>query len=143
MQLYTELETDRLVLRPLTEDDFDRMYLLQSNPEVMRYIGMGKARTKKEARKVFELFLNHQKKWGFSFCTAFEKESGSLIGFIGVVHLALDDNNPEIEVGYWLLPEFWKKGYATEGAKACIKWAFNHLSIEKVVGVTHPDNLAS
>lgn len=143
MQLYTELETDRLILKTLSEDDFDRMYTLQSNPEVMRFIGMGKARTKDEAREIFEKFLNHQKKWGFSFCSAYEKVSGDLIGFVGVIHLALDDNSPEIEVGYWLLPEFWNKGYATEGTKACIEWAFNHLSIDKIVGVTHPDNLAS
>jgi len=133
MENCLELETDRLVIEKLSEEDFDKVYQLQSHPEVMRFIGNGSPKNKEQVRELFDMLLQHQEKHGFSLCPTYEIESGVFIGFSGLVHLALDDTNPDIEVGYWFLPEFWGKGYATEVTKACIRWAFNHLPIDKVV----------
>ncbi len=137
------LETTRLLMKPLKEDDFDKVYQLQSNPDVMRYIGSGKPRTKEHIQRLFQLLLDHQKKHRFTLCPTYEKKSGAFIGFSGLIHLALDDSNPDIEVGYWLLPEFWGKGYATEAVKAWSQWAFDHLSIDVLVGVTQPKHIDS
>ncbi|MEC7838610.1 MAG: GNAT family N-acetyltransferase [Chlamydiota bacterium] len=138
-----ELETERLILRKITETNSKDIYKLQSRPEVMRFIGKGVPRSEEEALSLFKLLLDHQNECGFSLCPTYEKSSGVLIGFAGLVHLECDISNPEVEVGYWFLPEYWGKGYATEAAKACIEWAFTHLSIDKIVGITHPDHKRS
>lgn len=138
-----ELETERLRMRPITQDDYALVHKLQTHPEVMRYIGMGHPKSEIEAQELFHRMHRHQQKHGFSLCPTYEKNSGSFIGFSGLVHLELKDDNPDIEVGYWLLPEYWGNGYATEAATACVNWAFQNLPIDSLVGITHPDNQRS
>ncbi len=53
------------------------------------------------------------------------------------------DNTEEIEVGYRLLKKFWSQGYATEMSKALIEYGFNQMKLDKIVGITHPENFAS
>ncbi len=137
------METDRLIINPISENDFESVYKVRSHPEVAEYLGNGLPKSKVQARDLFEKLLVHQKKHGYSLGPTYEKESGAFIGFSGLIHLALNDVNPEIEVGYWLLPEFWGKGYATEVTKAWVVWAFDHLSLDKIVAVTQPDHVRS
>ncbi len=126
----------------MTEDDFDRMFMLLSHPDVMRHIGDG-PQNQDKTQETYNKFLNHQKKHGFGLGFIYEKDTNTFVSCVELIHLALDDTQPEIEVGYWLLPEFWGKGYATEIAKACVDWAFQNLSISKIVGITHPNNIRS
>lgn len=143
MKKHLELETERLIVKKLSKNDFDKVFLLQSDPGVMHFIGNGQPKTKEQVGFLFNMMIHSQKNHGFSLCPTYEKKSGDLIGFSGLVHLELNDLNQDIEVGYWFLPEFWGKGYATEITKACITWAFAHLSIDYVVGITHPGHTRS
>jgi [ribosomal protein S5]-alanine N-acetyltransferase len=136
------IQTPRTQIQPLTAEDFRLLLPLMQHPDVMRYIGTG-VKTELEARELFNLLVAHQDKFEFSLGKVFDKQTKRFIGIGGVVHFALDYQNPVIEVGYWLHPEFWGKGYATEIAKGCIDWAFQNLNIDKIVGVTDPANTAS
>jgi RimJ/RimL family protein N-acetyltransferase len=49
----------------------------------------------------------------------------------------------EVEVGYRLLPEAWGRGYATEGARALVAHGFDVLGLYRIIGLAHPDNIAS
>src|SRR5881227_3139476 len=49
----------------------------------------------------------------------------------------------EVEVGYRLSPRMWGRGYATEGARALLRYGFDVLGLYRIVGLTHPENLAS
>jgi RimJ/RimL family protein N-acetyltransferase len=49
----------------------------------------------------------------------------------------------EIEVGYRLAPNAWGRGYATEGARAVVRYGFADLGLDRIIGLTHPDNAAS
>ena len=137
-----EFETERLNITTLQENHFDYFFTVRRNPLTMRFIGNG-PQTEGEARITFDLLLKHQKNQGFSLCPVYEKESGKQIGFAGLIHLGLDEKSPDIEVGYWLLPPFWGKGYATELTKACINWGFQNLNTDFLVGIAHQENSAS
>ena len=70
-----------------------------------------------------------------------ERESGTLIGNCGLIPYRWEE--PEIELGYRLGRRWWRRGYATEAASACLRFAFGELGLERVVAVTDPDNVAS
>lgn len=137
-----KIQTPRLQILPLEDKDFPKAFEMMQNPEVMRYIGSG-VKTEPEARTLFNLFLEHQKKFEFSLGKVLKRDTGEFLGLGGMVHFALEHDNPIIEIGYWLNPLYWGKGYATEIAKHCVDWAFQHLDIDHVVGVTQPGNAAS
>ena len=58
----------------------------------------------------------------------------------GLIYLGYDDQQPDIEVGYTLTKTAWSKGYATELSNALIHWGFEHLTVERLVGVINPSN---
>lgn len=68
------------------------------------------------------------------------RENGELIGFCGLDHLW---GGEEIEIGYWLAPDYWGKGLATEAAQAVLRYGFGRLGLLRIVAVAHPENQAS
>jgi len=133
------LETKRLIINTPEAIDFDNLYALQADTDVMQYIGQG-VRTPAEVTSGLEKAIAHQKKYGFSLGCVFEKESGNFVGRAGLIYLAYDDTQPDIEVGYALTKAAWDKGYATELARALIHWGFQHLPVVKLVAVINPKN---
>lgn len=133
------LETKHLIVKAPSRDALEDLYLLLSDADVMRHIGRG-PRTREEVREGIEKMIVHHAKHGFSLGNVYEKETGLFVGRAGLVYLAMDDTQPEIEVGYALHKKFWNKGYATELSKAFIQWGFQHLPIKYLVAVTHPEN---
>lgn len=136
------LSTSRLFISEPTSHDFDNLYKLQSNSKVMGFIGNG-IRDKKEVQLGLEKAITHYQKHQFSLGCVFEKDSGEFIGRAGLIYFNYDDNQPNIELAYALLPEYWRKGYATELTQSLILWGFENLSTQKIVAVVHPDNIAS
>lgn len=136
------LETQRLIIKSPALDNFENLYALYSDPEVMQYVGQG-VRSREETRKKLAEIIYHFEKHGFSFGDVYKKESGACIGRAGLIYLEMNDSQPEIELGYTLHKAYWNKGYATELAKAFIQWGFEHLPVEKLIAVTHPDNKKS
>jgi len=135
----TFLETKRLILKTPKLSDMNELVLLQSDPDVMKYIGQG-VRTREETKKFLETAIQHQEKHQFSMCSVYEKSTDKFVGQAGLIYLASDDSQPEIEVGYRLHKEFWQQGYATELSKALISWGFEHLPVNKLVAVINPAN---
>jgi len=133
------LETKRLIIKVPSEQDINDQYKLQSDPDVMQYIATG-VRTREEVEKILHTAIKHYQKHKFSLGSVFEKATGEFIGRAGLIYLAFDDTQPDIEVGYALLKPYWNKGYATEITKALLEWGFAHLNIVKLVAVTRPEN---
>ncbi|OGT38700.1 MAG: GNAT family N-acetyltransferase [Gammaproteobacteria bacterium RIFCSPHIGHO2_12_FULL_37_14] len=133
------LETKRLIINTPESIDFDNLYALQLDADVMQYIGQG-VRTPTEVRSGLEKAIAHQKKYGFSLGCVFERESGVFVGRAGLIYLAYEDTQPDIEVAYALTKAAWCKGYATELASALIDWGFQHLPVTKFVAVINPRN---
>lgn len=133
------LETKRLIINTPEPANFDNLFALQSDADVMEYLGQG-VRTRTEVMTGLEKAIAHQKKHGFSLGSVFEKETGAFVGRAGLIYLAYDDTQPDIEVGYALTKAAWNKGYATELANSLINWGFHHLPVKRFVAVINPKN---
>ena len=126
--------TERLILRKLTLDDVDNIFLLDSNPDVMKYVGVSPVKLKEESAKMIENIINQYKNNGTGRLAVSEKESNQFIGWCGIKLLTDKVNGFKnvYELGYRFLPEFWGKGYATESALASLDLGFNQLSADKI-----------
>src|SRR3954471_15868380 len=133
------LETERLILRQWREDDFEDYARICADPEVMRYLG-GKPFTRLEAWRHIAFFIGHWQLRGYGHWAVEEKASGQMIGRIGFLNPV---GWPAFEIGWTLAREHWGKGYATEGARRALEYAFTELDKEHVISLIHPENRAS
>ncbi|HEX7869973.1 MAG TPA: GNAT family N-acetyltransferase [Chryseobacterium sp.] len=139
------LETKRLILRKFEEADYKRLFLLDSDPEVMKYIGMPTLSKVEESKEVVKMIMQQYEDNGLGRLAVIEKESGLLIGWSGLkLHTAeLNGHKNFYELGYRFLPETWGKGYAFKSAKVSLEFGFNELNVDVVYATVHSQNLAS
>jgi len=133
-----QLETERLLLRQLHEDDFDIYASMLADPVVARFIGG--VRDRAGARDHFDKARRHWRVHGYGKFAVQEKASGQLVGRVGPT---LHNGAPDIELGWTMARAAWGKGYATEAAAACAAWMFEVLSLDEVVSFIDPANTAS
>jgi ribosomal-protein-alanine N-acetyltransferase len=137
------LETERLILKPLSESDFENFVRTDTDPEVMKFIRKASANSE-EARVFFNRHLNYIKQNpGYGAFTVTEKSSGEFLGLGFIINIELKPENPDIEVGYRLLTSSAGRGIATEVAKCLIAYGFNTLKLKTIYGTTHPDHVVS
>lgn len=143
--LIKPFETERLQIRPLEKSDTSRLFLLDSNPDVMKYIGIPPLSKPEESEKVIEMIQQQYEKFGIGRFAVVEKESGVLIGWSGLKFNTEKINGHQnfYELGYRFLPEFWGKGYAQESSRGFIEKAFNEIKIETLYAYAHSENIAS
>lgn len=139
------LETERLILRKFEEADYERLFLLDSNTEVMKYIGIPPLTHLEESKEVVKIIMQQYKENGLGRLAVIEKESGLLIGWSGLKLNTSEINRHQnfYELGYRFLPETWGKGYATESGKLSLDYGFNQLNAETIYAYAHSENLAS
>jgi RimJ/RimL family protein N-acetyltransferase len=134
------LETDRLTLRMLRESDFDDYAEMCADVETMRYIGDGQPLARPFAWRNLAMMVGHWSLRGYGLWAAEERSSGALAGRIGFWN---PDGWPGFELGWMLRRAFRGRGYATEGARAALRFAFTELRQRQVLSLIHPENVAS
>lgn len=134
------LETERLVLRWFREDDFEQLCKINSDPDVMRFLGDGKPLTGMESWRQMATFMGHWYFRGYGIWAVEEKSTSNLVGRIGFMNPA---GWPGFELGWTLGREYWGKGYATEGAARALEYAFTEMNREHVISLIAPENVAS
>lgn len=135
-----KLETERLVLDKWTtsENDIRGLYEYACNPDVGPNAGWKPHESLEESKEIIEeLFLPHDV-WAIR-----EKETGKVIGSIGLEPDRRREDVNSRELGYSLAKESWGKGYMTEAAKAVIDYAFEDLDLVVLAICTGPDNRRS
>lgn len=139
-----DLESPRLILRRFTAADVDRLYDLDSDPEVTRYTpAQGKPPDYEQIRdQVLPHILSYYSLYpGYGFWAAVERSSGK---FIGWFHFRPDRQEVDaIELGYRLQRSAWGQGYATEGSRALLLRGFTQLGTPRVVATAMAANLGS
>ena len=110
------LETERLILKLTSKEDFDDILKLRSDPKVQKYTTQPVA-TKKDIQGFIDIIIPYSKKYGCGMASLFEKDTGEFIGQAGIFHIGHYDLQPEIEIGYRLHVKHWGKGFATEITK--------------------------
>ncbi|MEU2723725.1 GNAT family N-acetyltransferase [Streptomyces smyrnaeus] len=138
------LETDRLVLRPLTADDADDLLALHNDPEVMRFINGGRptSRAALLERTLPRLLHDHPCFGTRGYWAAQGKDAGEFLGWFEFRPLE-EDSPAVVELGYRLGRSAWGRGHATEGSRALIDKGFTQLAVERVTANTMAVNQAS
>src|SRR5258708_35544647 len=133
------LETERLLLRWLREDDFEQYARMCRDPEVMRFLG-GPLITDIEVWRQMTSFVGHWHFRGYGIWAVEEKSSGNLVGRIGFLNPI---GWPGFELGWTLARESWGKGYATEGAQRAVAYAFPNPGRDPVISRIAPPIVGS
>jgi RimJ/RimL family protein N-acetyltransferase len=146
------LETDRLLLRRFTEADAEALLQMESDPEVLRYVGRGPLADVEAYRQHIRsrLLPYYDRPEGFGGWVIIEKGSGDFLGGCSLKP-ALDSRNAaemgyrkeEIELGYGLRKQSWGRGYATELARALVRKAFTDFGAGCLVASVTIANQAS
>lgn len=135
------LETERLVLREVESCDADFILDLLNQPSFKKYIGDRGVRTVEQAREyIATRYTNSYQENGFGLYLVELKTVGTPIGVCGFVkRRELDDP----DIGFALLPQFEKKGYAFEAADAVMRYGRETLGLLRVLAITSLDNESS
>ncbi|MBQ4915871.1 GNAT family N-acetyltransferase [Maribacter sp. MMG018] len=135
-------KSERLGFRNWIKNDLTPFAKINADPEVMAHFP--KPLTKEETSKLIDRLQQHYLKNGYTYFAAEILNTGELIGFIGCLYQDYKtDFTPAVDIGWRLKKSSWGNGYATEGAKKCLEFAFNDLSIDKVIAVCTLQNSAS
>lgn len=141
----TVLETERLVLRRPQQSDFDDIFAMWSDLDVVRHV-TGNAFTKEEAWARLLRSAGHWALMGFGYWVVSEKHSGKFIGEVGFGQYkrGIDpafDEAPEI--GWMLTQSSQGQGYGTEAVRAALQWADSRWPEAEIVCIISPENAAS
>lgn len=120
------LTTPRLGLRNWLPSDLGPFAQLNADPQAMRFFP--KTLTRQETADYIERLMAHYEKHGHTYFATDRLDTGKFIGFIGLAHQDFEAPFcPCTDIGWRLLPAAWGQGFATEGAKACLDFAFGKL----------------
>jgi ribosomal-protein-alanine N-acetyltransferase len=135
------IETKRLRLRPLLEDDIPTWAkLVYADPEVTRYLPGSDVTPVERTERLYRYFTDHWPRHGFGEWAVIDRETGEFLGQAGLNHIA--DLN-ETELDYALAKHGWGRGLATEAATAAVRYAFDIAGLERLIGFVIPENVAS
>lgn len=136
----TPIRTDRLILRNWEERDRSLFHRINSDDQVMAFFPFRRDRAQSDA--VMDAMRSEIDEVGHGWTAAELVETGQCIGFIGLIAAEIEPVVPKgsIEIGWRLAPEFWGKGYVTEGAGALLEFAFDRLGRDEVISFAVKDN---
>lgn len=136
------IKTERLIMRPWKEEDFDSFARLNADPRVMEFFPG--VLTQDESDQFAKRICIAMKQQGWGLWAVSIPDNADFIGYIGLapVNFAADFT-PAVEVGWRLAYDFWNKGYATEGAQAALKYGFETLQMDEIVSFTAIQNKRS
>jgi ribosomal-protein-alanine N-acetyltransferase len=134
-------ETERLRFAAWKQGDTTEFGTLASDPLVVRYVSAGGEPWSEE--RIHEFVLRQMENWKrhrICLWKLLPKDSDKLIGICGLQHLP---EGPDVEIGWWLAPGCWGKGYATEAARSALAYGFDVVKCERIVAIAQSANLDS
>ena len=139
---FPELSTTRLLLRKLVVEDSEQLLTLRSNEKVMKYIGKKPMATIEEAIDFINLINDNVKNnSGINWAMTLKEEPEKLIGVIGLWRIIKEHYRAEI--GYMLLPQYWRKGLIKEAILKVMNYGFSELKLHSIQGNISANNIAS
>ncbi|MFC4403859.1 GNAT family N-acetyltransferase [Gracilibacillus xinjiangensis] len=135
------LETDRLILRKMTLEDAEDIYLYGSDEEVSKYVTWNTHQSLSDTKGFVEFIINQYENsqiapWGMEY-----KENGKFIGTIDFV--SWEPQHKTAEIGYVLSKQYWGKGLTTEAAREIISFGFKEMDLVRIQAKCFVENTAS
>lgn len=138
------IETTRLILRPVTLDDIDDFFELDSNPTVHKFLGNNPVKTKAQSKEMIIAILKQYEDFGMGRLVMIKKDTNEFMGWSGIKYEQnLRKEFNYYDLGYRLKEQFWGKGYATEAALASLDYGFNTLKLKEICAAAGINHIAS
>jgi len=138
------IETNRLILREIEENDLQGIFELDSDPEVHRYLGKKPIKTMQESRAIIAYIRKQYEEHGIGRWAIIDKRTNEFIGWAGLKYeTQVRKDLPYYDLGYRLKRKFWGKGIATETALETLNHGFHTMNLEKIYAGAHVENIAS
>lgn len=135
-------QTLRLGFRAWLNSDTAPFVAMNQNTQVMEFFPS--LLSQDDTLAMIARIRAHFEEHGFGLWAVDDLSTGVFIGFIGLTHPRFESFfTPCVEIGWRLHPDAWGKGYATEGARACLEYAFGHLKLSEVYSMTALPNKRS
>ena len=135
------LETQRMVLRPMSLEDAAFILELVNEPSFIQNIGDRKVRSLEDARSYIRNGpMASYERHGFGLYLMEMKETQESMGMCGLIKR---DTLDDVDIGYALVPRFWSQGYAVEAAQAMKDHARDVIGLKRLVAITDPANQGS
>ena len=139
-----DLLTERLLLRRWKPEDVAPYAVVCADPDVMRHIGDGSVLSRDQAAGQIERFEDHWEQHGYGLWAVESRHGGEFIGFAGLSQpLFLPEVLPAVEVGWRFAKSFWGNGYATETGAAALRFGFDEIGLDRIIGIASEANPAS
>ncbi len=135
------LETPRLLLRPFRETDIPAIVRLLQDPDIAKTtLNVPYPYAEKDARNWLEIQQQERRQGtGYTFAIVL-REDGE---FVGAIDIRPDMRHKKAEIGYWIGKRYWGQGYATEAARAIIRYGFESLGLNRIYATHFAENPAS
>lgn len=135
------LETERLLLRPITYADLDEMYRYCAVPAVSEYTTWDAHQSKEDTKAFIDFVMSRYEvdklgPWGIEY-----KKKKKLIGSCN--YLGCDSNSMRVELGYVLSNEYWDRGIMTEAVSRIIQFGFEDIGLERIQAKCLVGNIGS
>jgi ribosomal-protein-alanine N-acetyltransferase len=135
------LETERIILRQIKEDDIPGIFRFYSGSDTLNYIARDLFTKKEQAIEKVNIFQKNYEEKKAIWWTFTQIPKDEFIGFGGLFEISKESNKAEI--GYGLLPEYWGNGIMSEVVKKLIDFGFNEMKLHKIYGRITPGHNAS
>ena len=134
------IETQRLVLRNYTMDDFDALFEIMSDAETMQHYPA--PFDEERTRGWIQWNLDNYEKYGWGLWAVVLKETGEFIGDCGIT-LQNIDGEMLPEIGYHINKKYWRRGFAKEAARAVRDWVFKNTKYDAIYSYMKYTNVGS
>lgn len=138
------IETDRLYLREIIEEDAQDLFELDSDVEVHKYLGNNPVKNIEESKAIIKNIRQQYLDNGLGRLAVIEKGTNNFLGWSALkFETGLIDDLEYYDLGYRLKKKYWGKGFASESAIASVEYGFNKLNLDEIFAAAHVDNIGS
>jgi [ribosomal protein S5]-alanine N-acetyltransferase len=138
----SSVTTERLFGRRPEPGDLEDYVRIFTDPRVDEDLWPADLRTSDQVAAILKGSIEHWDRWEFGPWTVLERSSDRIVGRVGLEYTT-KFGHPEVEVEWFIDPDAWGRGYATEMAQEAVRAAFTTLGLDEVISYTTPDNTAS
>jgi len=139
-----KLETKRLYLRPINENDAQDFFEMDSNPNVHIFLGNNPVISIEQSKSKIAGVLQQYKDYGVGRLAMIKKDTEEFVGWSGLkFERELRHEFDYYDIGYRLKEEFWGHGYATEAAIASLNYGFDDLKLKEICAAADINHIAS
>ena len=136
------MTTERLTGRPPEPGDLPEWVRIFGDPRIDEATWPAELRTPEKVADMLQRTIAHWERWGFGAWTVLERDGHGIVGRVGLGYSSVL-GHPEVELAWFIDPDAWGRGYATEMAQEAVRAAFTTLGLDTLISYTTPDNVAS